>query len=336
MENDRTVFTRPVVSEYGPVRRHVQRYRKVLGIGLLAMLVVVAFVGFRLIMDERAEAERLDKLNSAEQRLRAFAEAWTSGQPTAAGRVTDSPTEAESLLASVTRNLKPKRFRIHVGEGRIEETAGQDGVVIPFTVSMEVPRVGRFEYASTARLVRPSREQLRTSGTNSDGQPVIQFTPAVVHPELKKGQTLAVAKTSERGEIRDRNGDVLTAPSLVGQVDESTGRGVSGLQKRYDEQLRGTGPAYAVALTDRDTGEAVKPLVSPGTKAGRDVRTTIDPAVQRAAADALQGTDTSASLVALRPSSGDVLAVANRPGGFNRALVGQYPPGSTFKVVSAA
>jgi cell division protein FtsI/penicillin-binding protein 2 len=28
--------------------------------------------------------------------------------------------------------------------------------------------------------------------------------------------------------------------------------------------------------------------------------------------------------------------VANKPGGYNRALMGQYPPGSTFKVVTAA
>ena len=40
----------------------------------------------------------------------------------------------------------------------------------------------------------------------------------------------------------------------------------------------------------------------------------------------------------IQPSSGDVLAVANRPvdSSFNRAFEGRYPPGSTFKVVSTA
>jgi cell division protein FtsI/penicillin-binding protein 2 len=38
----------------------------------------------------------------------------------------------------------------------------------------------------------------------------------------------------------------------------------------------------------------------------------------------------------MRPSTGEILAVANQPGGFSRALLGHYPPGSTFKVVTAA
>ena len=40
----------------------------------------------------------------------------------------------------------------------------------------------------------------------------------------------------------------------------------------------------------------------------------------------------------MRPSTGDVLAVANRPAdaSFDRALGGRYPPGSTFKIISTA
>src|SRR5213078_1126950 len=39
---------------------------------------------------------------------------------------------------------------------------------------------------------------------------------------------------------------------------------------------------------------------------------------------------------AIQPSTGRVLAVIERPGGFNRALQGVFPPGSTFKVVTAS
>ena len=42
--------------------------------------------------------------------------------------------------------------------------------------------------------------------------------------------------------------------------------------------------------------------------------------------------------MAVQPSTGDILAVANRPAdsSYDRALEGRYPPGSTFKVVTTA
>jgi cell division protein FtsI/penicillin-binding protein 2 len=71
-------------------------------------------------------------------------------------------------------------------------------------------------------------------------------------------------------------------------------------------------------------------------KQARDVRTTLDLNVQRAAEEALGSTRKKLALVALQPSTGDVLAVANRPSSdtLDRALTGLYPPGSTFKVIT--
>ncbi len=47
------------------------------------------------------------------------------------------------------------------------------------------------------------------------------------------------------------------------------------------------------------------------------------------------GGEGNAALVAVSVSTGAVLAVANTPAtGTNRAMTGQYPPGSTFKAVS--
>ena len=71
---------------------------------------------------------------------------------------------------------------------------------------------------------------------------------------------------------------------------------------------------------------------------GRSLRTTLDQRTQAAAETALGGRKDEAALVALQPSTGDILAVANRPvdSTYDRALEGNYPPGSTFKVVSTA
>lgn len=130
-------------------------------------------------------------------------------------------------------------------------------------------------------------------------------------------------------------------PATAELVEESEGRlvggavtGLSGLQREYDEKLAGT-PGVVV---ERVRGEERTELFSVAAAAGTPVQITLDAEVQQAADAALalstQGNG-NAALVAIDVPTGDVLAVANTPAsGTNRALTGQYPPGSTFKVLS--
>ncbi|UED86047.1 penicillin-binding transpeptidase domain-containing protein [Streptomyces profundus] len=128
----------------------------------------------------------------------------------------------------------------------------------------------------------------------------------------------------------------LAARAVVGSVDPETGEGTSGLQSRYQEVLAGT-PGGRLVIADRTTGVAVRTLEEREGEAGLPVATTIDPEVQRAAEEALAGADKEGSIVAIRSSTGEVLAAADAPtGGFERSLQGQLPPGSTFKVITAA
>ena len=69
-----------------------------------------------------------------------------------------------------------------------------------------------------------------------------------------------------------------------------------------------------------------------------DLPLTLDLVVQTAAQNAVNGLDDAAALVAIRPSSGELLAVAQNEAADAEgpiALTGLYPPGSTFKVVTA-
>ena len=108
-----------------------------------------------------------------------------------------------------------------------------------------------------------------------------------------------------------------------------------GLQARYEKRLAGT-PARKVVVSAR--GVPVETLLTRRGRPGRPLRTTLDREVQSAAERALGASRRNAALVAIEPSSGDVLAVANRPvdSSYDRALEGRYPPGSTFKVVTTA
>jgi cell division protein FtsI/penicillin-binding protein 2 len=112
--------------------------------------------------------------------------------------------------------------------------------------------------------------------------------------------------------------------------------GSSGIEESYETQLAGT-PSGNVHLVDVETGERVGPVLHRFRgKAPQAVTTTLDPSVQAAADAALAGVAQPAGLVAVDVGTGEVLAAASRPlDGFDRAITGRYPPGSTFKIVSA-
>ena len=152
--------------------------------------------------------------------------------------------------------------------------------------------------------------------------------------------TLALAPTREfAAALLGRVG-----PATAEIVEESGGRivagdevGLSGLQARYDEQLRGV-PGTAVVARDAD--DVLRTLFEAPATDGADLVTTLDPDLQQQAEQALAtlGEDGPASaLVAIRPSDGAILATANGAGAAGAALAdtGQYAPGSTFKVVSS-
>ena len=127
------------------------------------------------------------------------------------------------------------------------------------------------------------------------------------------------------------------AATSEGRVAEGDLTGLSGLQASQDVALAGQAGLSIRVVPQTGSGKEPYALKDFPTKAGASVTITIDPEIQ-AAADAVMATAAKpAALVAIRPSTGDVLAVANGPAGadgYNRALIGKYPPGSTFKVAS--
>jgi cell division protein FtsI/penicillin-binding protein 2 len=132
-------------------------------------------------------------------------------------------------------------------------------------------------------------------------------------------------------------------PATAEQIQRAKGKvgvgddvGQLGLEARYQDQLAGT-PTRRVVIRSRSGAPVATLLSRPGRK-GRELRTTLDREVQAAAESALGATAQKSALVAVQPSTGDVLAVANRPtdAAYDRAIDGRYAPGSTFKVVTTA
>ncbi len=115
------------------------------------------------------------------------------------------------------------------------------------------------------------------------------------------------------------------------RVGDQVGR--SGLELVYETQLAGA-PTGRLRLVDAD-GKQVLSEDFPGRDA-EPVQTTIDLAMQRAAEAALADVEEPAGLVAIDTATGGVLAVVSNPiDEFPRAIGGRYPPGSTFKIITA-
>lgn len=110
--------------------------------------------------------------------------------------------------------------------------------------------------------------------------------------------------------------------------------GLSGLQARYDEQLQGVDGAV-VNLVAEDGGE--RELFRVAAQPGPALQLTMDERLQTLAERLLADVGPSSALVAIKPSTGAILAAANGPGtdGYNTATYGQIAPGSTFKSVSS-
>lgn len=160
------------------------------------------------------------------------------------------------------------------------------------------------------------------------------------------------------------------ASAILGTVHEATAEdieksegkvvagqivGSGGLQQSFDAQLSGTPgvtisavPAPAVSgAADSPTAAAETPAIDPNSPAkvlfavdptdGKDVKTTLVQGLQSSAEAALAEVKSPSSVVVMRPSTGAILAAANGPDskGYNTAFLGQYAPGSTFKIATS-
>jgi len=114
--------------------------------------------------------------------------------------------------------------------------------------------------------------------------------------------------------------------------------GLSGLERKYQRELLGTPTTEVIAMNS--AGQQTAVLAQWSGSAGTPLRTTIDSRVQDAALAALDGVPNSGEIVAVRASTGEVLAVAQHQASgslpVGGALNAKLAPGAAFTIVSAA
>ncbi|QAY71735.1 penicillin-binding protein [Xylanimonas protaetiae] len=149
---------------------------------------------------------------------------------------------------------------------------------------------------------------------------------------LAPTSTFARAILGRSGEATE---EIITGSD--GRVKQGDVTGLSGLQKQYDVQLTGSPGILVTAVDPQDDATEPRELYKKEAVNGTSLQTTFDVGLQERAESVLASTTSAAAIVAIRPSTGDVLAAASGPGskGLDTALLGKYAPGSTFKVVDA-
>jgi cell division protein FtsI/penicillin-binding protein 2 len=295
----------------------------------LAAAALVALIAGAVTGGRHVPAER--------RTVTAFAAAWESGDHRAMYALLSDAARRRTSEARLERTYRDAAATLTLVRVRT-------GAVHQRETVMEVP------VTLDTRTFGPLRGVLVVpTGERKDADPGVDWHAELVYPGLRRGERLrreielppratiqardgtAIAKGADR--VSDLGpaaaeiaGTIGAAPperaaELVARgIPEGAAVGLTGLEREFDERLTGTpgGTLYA--------GNRVLKRRPPVP--GSSVRTTIDPAVQLAAVEALAGR--YGGIAVVRPANGEVLALAGI------AQSAPQPPGSTFKIVTLA
>jgi len=192
-----------------------------------------------------------------------------------------------------------------------------------------------------ARLIErlPVKSPLQVYATSSRYYP---FHSAAAH-------VLGYTSVDNDPEVEDFPGEDLLTFKMKGTF------GRDGLEKQFDAELQGE-TGGAIYRVDPAGYKVDLPIEKRLPVQGRNLVTSLDIELQQAAEKAMEGRIGAA--VALDIRTGEVLVLASKPdydlnefvprltsatykdiqesgGWLNRAVQGQYPPGSTFKIINA-
>ena len=240
---------------------------------------------------------------------------------TADGRPLVAPTE------TVTVGLVPNQVP-DIGSVAATLAAALSPVTGGFDAAEIVADAGRArpgDFVEVVTLRRPDYDAVRDRIYTLPGV-VFRTGTDLLGPTATFAQPLLGRVAQPSAEDLQAVGPGITAADEIG---------TSGLQQAFNAELTGTASAAVRVLGAG--GVPVAELAALPGRAPAPVRTTLDLRVQQAAEEALAAVPRTAAIVAVRPSDGALLAVANSPTApFDVALAGRYPPGSTFKIVTAA
>jgi hypothetical protein len=316
-------------------------------LALIPILIVAGGGTYLLTRHTKPDTRQAD----SEAALRSYLTDWAKADYAGMASHADvSAATIKAIDAPIRHNLVISVERFTPGPV-VRDTKTGDTATASYSAQLTVAGLGRWDYPGSLSLTKTKAPK----GSKQSDIWRVHFTPAAIQPRLTTGTTLMRTHvTATRGRLLDADGIPLRGQdgeldsNLLGTVGPLTAAqakaagpqfttgdvaGQTGIERVYNTQLTGN-PGGTIYLVKGATRLAS--LFDFPATPGRDVKTTIDLRIQRAGEAALAAESLPAALVSIDTKTGAVTSIVNTPaGGFGRALRGQYPPGSTFKVITA-
>lgn len=184
----------------------------------------------------------------------------------------------------------------------------------------------------------------------------LELPGVMIQVESQRNYPMGVTASHVMGYVGEVSADQLEKPEFA-ELHQGSIVGQYGVEKFFDQIVRGEAGQKNVEVDA--LGHEKRTVTVDQPRAGDDLYLTIDARLQKLAEELLG--EEAGAIVALDPTNGDVFAMASRPAFDpnvlsreltskqwaaivqdegrplnNRASQGQYPPGSTFKVLMAA
>ena len=168
-------------------------------------------------------------------------------------------------------------------------------------------------------------QSIRDGMAEAGDQPyqVVALRPSDIDPIREQLAAVQGVSLPEHGQLIRTDRD-LESPAMTGLPDA------------WLQELQASG-GWSVEIDN----PGAEPIEVAGAPMGEvdDLVSTLEIRIQEAAQSAVDGSGQAASLVAIQPSTGGILAVAQNSAADQQgpvSLEGRFPPGSTFKVVTTA
>jgi cell division protein FtsI/penicillin-binding protein 2 len=283
----------------------------ILGTGGTAVVAILATAGYLILMPGppskyvTSSPVATTETSAPGDVTHAYAQAFAAHDAAGAAALTDNPAAATTALTLLYKNMS---------DARLTADLAGDGVTLDVDW-----RAGQLDLAY----------QVPLKVVQGNGKRLVHWSDATIHPDLTPGQSLALHTTPGGSSLTDRNGRPLTMDAVPKSVKAGVQQAIGGDLQAVD--------GHSIAVVDA-AGKDVKTLGEQDGAKKAVYALTIDAGTQAAAQKAVDDYQGAATIVAMQMSTGEILGVATNSA-FDSAglspLTGTFPPGSTFKIVTA-